>query len=121
MSEMDTSSLMSGEGKQSAACRSRPSALPRLYAQRKPSEMAIIRASRDWRDPAATAWVCPLGAKTWGQPGPSLSVWHVVLQDATQRSIQKVIPLGLGDQGQRSKSIELLVNSLGRLRPGAES
>jgi hypothetical protein len=31
MSEMDTSSLMSGEGKQSAACRSRPSALPRLY------------------------------------------------------------------------------------------
>ena len=32
MSEMDTSSLMSGEGKQSAACRSRPSALPRLYA-----------------------------------------------------------------------------------------
>ena len=50
-----------------------------------------------------------------------LTVWHVVLQDATQRSVQKVIPLGLGDQGQRSKSIELLVNSLGRLRPGAES
>jgi hypothetical protein len=32
MFEMDTSSLMSGEGKPPAACRSRPSALPRLYA-----------------------------------------------------------------------------------------
>ena len=50
-----------------------------------------------------------------------LTIWHVALQDASQRSLQKVIPLGLGDHGQRSKSIELLVNSLGRLRPGAES
>src|ERR1039457_234740 len=34
MLEMGTSGLMSGEGKQPAASRSRPSALPRLYAFR---------------------------------------------------------------------------------------
>jgi superfamily II DNA or RNA helicase len=50
-----------------------------------------------------------------------LTVWHVVLQDATQRSQQRVIALGLGHQGQRSKSIEFLANSLDRLRPGGES
>src|ERR1022692_4871363 len=34
MLEMGTSGLMSGEGKQPAACRSRPSARPRLYTRR---------------------------------------------------------------------------------------
>jgi len=34
MPEMGTSGLMSGEGKPPAASRSRPSALPRLYAFR---------------------------------------------------------------------------------------
>src|ERR1035437_6891123 len=42
MFEMDTSSLMSGEGKQPAASRFRPSALPRLYAAKPvPLKMAI--------------------------------------------------------------------------------
>jgi hypothetical protein len=46
--------------------------LTRLTAQRKPSETAIIRASCARRDAAVTAGVCYLGAKTRGQPGPSL-------------------------------------------------
>src|SRR5580693_3026827 len=46
--------------------------LTRLTAQRKPPEMAIIRASCGWRDPAATAGVCHLGAKMCGRPGSSL-------------------------------------------------
>ena len=42
---MDTSSLMSEEGKQPAACRSRPSALPRLYPFRSaylPPQLASL-------------------------------------------------------------------------------
>jgi hypothetical protein len=46
--------------------------LTRLTVPKKTREMAIIPASWDWRDPAATAGVCHLGAKTWGRPGPSL-------------------------------------------------
>jgi hypothetical protein len=61
--------------------------LTRLTGLKKTREMAIIRAllaacscwlvalranTWEWRDPAATAWVCHLGAKTWGRPGPSL-------------------------------------------------
>jgi len=46
--------------------------LTRLTLQRKAREMAIIRASCGWRDPAAAGGVCHLGAKTWGRPGPSL-------------------------------------------------
>ena len=46
--------------------------LTRLTAQRKPPEMAIIRASCARRGPAATAGVCHLEAKTCGRPGPSL-------------------------------------------------
>jgi superfamily II DNA or RNA helicase len=45
-----------------------------------------------------------------------LTVWHVSLQDATQRFLQRVIPIGLDDQGKRSKAIELLVNSCNLLR-----
>ena len=40
MLEMGTSGLMSGEGKPPAACRSRPSALPRLYGPLKTPENA---------------------------------------------------------------------------------
>ena len=43
-------------------------------------------------------------------------MWHVSLQDATQRFLQRVIPIGLDDQGKRSKAIELLVNSYDQLR-----
>ena len=46
--------------------------LTRLTVPKKTREMAIIWASCDWRDPAATASVCHLGAKTWGRTGPSL-------------------------------------------------
>ena len=35
-----------------------------------------------------------------------LTVWHVSLQDAAQRLVQKIIPIGLDDQGKRSKAIE---------------
>jgi hypothetical protein len=45
MLEMGTSGWMSGEGKPSAACRSRLSALPRLYAwpeNRADARMAVV-------------------------------------------------------------------------------
>ena len=47
MSEMDTSSLMSGEGKPPAACRSRPSALPRLYGHAGPASARIYGVECD--------------------------------------------------------------------------
>lgn len=50
-----------------------------------------------------------------------LTVWHVSLQDSAQRYVQKVIPIGLDDQGKRSKAIELLVTSLGNLTPASAS
>jgi hypothetical protein len=50
-----------------------------------------------------------------------LTVWHVALQDANDRSVQKIIPLGLDSRGERSKQIEFLVNALERLQPGAKS
>jgi hypothetical protein len=50
-----------------------------------------------------------------------LSVWHVSLQDATQRFVQRVIPIGIDDQGNRNKTIELLVDSLLSLLPASES
>jgi hypothetical protein len=43
--------------------------LTRLTGPKKTHEMAIIRASRDWRDPAPTAGVCHLGVKTLGAAG----------------------------------------------------
>ena len=50
-----------------------------------------------------------------------LTVWHVSLQDAAQRFVQKVIPIGLDDLGQRSKAIEAMLPSLGTLSPTSES
>ncbi len=50
-----------------------------------------------------------------------LTVWHVSLQDAVQRFVQKVIPIGLDDQGQRSKAIEVMLPLLGNLSPKSES
>ena len=50
-----------------------------------------------------------------------LTVWHVALQDGSNRSIQRIIPLGLDSQGERSKQIEFLVNTLEQLQPGPES
>ena len=35
--------------------------------------------------------------------------------------MQRVIPIGLDDQGKRSKTIELLLPSLGNLLPASES
>jgi len=46
MFEMDTSSLMSGEGKQPAASRFRPSALPRLYARYLPGPPCVKLLAR---------------------------------------------------------------------------
>jgi helicase-like protein len=46
-----------------------------------------------------------------------LSIWHVQLQDASQRFIQKIIPIGLDIQGNRSRAIERLVDSFANLSP----
>ena len=50
-----------------------------------------------------------------------LTVWHVSLQDAVQRFVQKVIPIGLDDQGKRSKATEIALLSLGSLCPASEA
>ena len=50
-----------------------------------------------------------------------LTVWHVSLQDAAQRFVQRVIPIGLDGQGQRNKAIEVLLPSLGSLSPATKS
>jgi len=50
-----------------------------------------------------------------------LTVWHVSLQDTAQRFVQRVIPIGLDDQGKRSKTIEVMLASLGNLKPASES
>ena len=49
-----------------------------------------------------------------------LTVWHVSLQDAAQRFVQRVIPIGLDCQGKRNKAIEVLLPSLGSLSPATE-
>jgi hypothetical protein len=50
-----------------------------------------------------------------------LTVWHVSIQDSDQRFVQKVIPIGLDDQGKRSKAIELLMSSFENLLPASVS
>jgi hypothetical protein len=50
-----------------------------------------------------------------------LTVWHVSLQDAVQRFVQQVIPIGLDDQGKRNKGIERILAALGNLDPASES
>ena len=47
-----------------------------------------------------------------------LTVWHVSLQDAAQRFVQRVIPIGLDCQGKRNKAIEVLLPSLGNFISG---
>jgi hypothetical protein len=46
-----------------------------------------------------------------------LSVWHVTVQDLAQRFMQRVIPIGIDDQGKRNTIIELMVTSLDHLSP----
>src|SRR5262249_21988177 len=50
-----------------------------------------------------------------------LSVWHVSLQDAAQRFVQRIISIGVDAQGKRNKAIELLAESFGKLSPASES
>jgi hypothetical protein len=50
-----------------------------------------------------------------------LTVWHISLQDSAERFVQKILPIGLDAQGNRSKSIELLLTSLANLSPASES
>src|SRR6266849_1642785 len=56
MFEMDTSSLMSGEGKPPAASRSRSSALPRLYVRPNGADHHAMpfKSCRRW----SSRWVC---------------------------------------------------------------
>jgi ERCC4-related helicase len=50
-----------------------------------------------------------------------LTVWHVSLQDAAQRFVQRVIPIGLDDQKKRNKGIERMLAALGNLDSVSES
>jgi superfamily II DNA or RNA helicase len=50
-----------------------------------------------------------------------LTVWHIHLQDATQRLIQKVVFVGLDAEGNRCKSIERISDSLTTLAAGSSS
>lgn len=62
-----------------------------------------------------------LAASRSGPTKGVLTVWHVSLQDATQRFTQKLISIGLDDQGKRSKAIELLGTLLRNLSPSSQS
>jgi ERCC4-related helicase len=50
-----------------------------------------------------------------------LTVWHVSLQDSSQRFAQKIIPIGLDSEGKRSTAIELLMTSFENLMPASAS
>src|SRR5450755_499041 len=63
---MDTSSLMSGEGKPPAASRSRPAPFLDSTTPSKPLKTPIIRGFSNWRDPTAPAEVLPLDPKSAG-------------------------------------------------------
>jgi hypothetical protein len=77
------------------------------------------RAWRAWyaifKRPDASAPVAGRGLR----PG-SLTVWHVSLQDAAQRFVQRVIPFELDGEGKRNKAIAVLLPSLGSLSPATE-
>jgi hypothetical protein len=64
-------------------------------------------------EPTARAWIAssPDGTVLKG----ILTVWHVQLQDATQRFMQRVIPVGLDREGNRCKDIERVDDLLGNL------
>jgi len=88
--------------------------LTRLTVSEKTREMAIIRASCDWRDTAATAGVCHLGAKTWGRTGPSLRLplpgRHLVNSVAGATSLESrrsitPIPLPINARPRRADSL----------------
>lgn len=49
-----------------------------------------------------------------------LTVWHVSLQDAAQRFVQRVIPIGLDDQGNRNRAVEGVLSRLTGLSPATE-
>src|SRR6185312_2220426 len=49
-----------------------------------------------------------------------LTVWHVSLQDASQRFVQRVIPIGVDDQGNRNRAVEGLLSCLSSLSPATE-
>lgn len=70
-------------------------------------------------EPTARAWnaSCPDGSHLKG----ILTVWHVQLQDATQRFVQRVIPVGLDRDGNRCKPIERLADVLGHLSSATSS
>ena len=48
-----------------------------------------------------------------------LTVWHLLLQDASEHVIHKIPPIGLNHDGKRSNALEQLANSLGDLFPEA--
>ena len=50
-----------------------------------------------------------------------LTIWHVQLQSTSQRFVQKIIPIGLDEQGKRNRPIETAMNSLASLHPTSTS
>jgi hypothetical protein len=75
--------------------------LTRLTGQRKAREMAIIRASCAWRDPATTARVLPFRGKKGGPPAPALRLsLPTALGGRTLRGLCAAFgpPVGMGWQ-----------------------
>ncbi|MBI4291276.1 MAG: DEAD/DEAH box helicase family protein [Betaproteobacteria bacterium] len=70
-------------------------------------------------EPTARGWIAssPDGTNLKGV----LTIWHVQLQDATQRFMQRVIPVGLDRDGNRCKPIEHLADFLGNLSGATSS
>ena len=70
-------------------------------------------------EPTARAWIASPPDRT--DLKGVLTVWHVVLQDASQRFIQRVISVGVDPQGNRCKLLERLSTSLQALSAGSSS
>jgi hypothetical protein len=68
-------------------------------------------------DATERAWIAALPAGTDIQG--VLTVWRVQVQDAAQRFIQRVICIGLDADGNRSKPLERIADSLATLAPGS--
>jgi superfamily II DNA/RNA helicase len=50
-----------------------------------------------------------------------LSIWHIHLQDADQRYMQRIVPVGLDEEGNRCPRIERLADALRNLKPASSS
>lgn len=70
-------------------------------------------------DATARAWTASAPDAT--STATVLTIWHVVLQDTDQRYVQRIIPVGVDQEGNRCPRVERFADSLCNLNPGASS